>query len=208
MNQYTLKDARFVLSAPQVDILPEETLAETAFVGRSNVGKSSLLNFITARKGLAKVSRTPGRTRALNLFSATLMQKTSEGQKTERPFLFVDLPGVGYAKLSHTEKDALSELLADYLEQRSTLKAVFHLLDARRDPNEEDLALSRLLRSSSLAYIAVITKVDQVPLSKRIPLQKKLAQVLAIAPDQCVLTSTDAQIGREALLAKLWELVA
>ena len=194
MADLRFEKARYILSAPTVDILPVSNLPEIAFVGRSNVGKSSLLNYLSGQKALARVSKTPGRTQALNLFEAELEKK---------PLWILDLPGLGYAKLSLGERKRLSELLSDYLEQRKQLTCLVHLLDCRRDPNPEDIELSRKFRAHVPNYLAVMTKIDQLAVSKRKDTQKRFAKILEIAPEHCLMASASDNLGREALLLTL-----
>ena len=194
MADLRFEKARYILSAPTVDILPVGTLPEIAFVGRSNVGKSSLLNYLANQKDLARVSKTPGRTQALNLFEAELDKK---------PLWILDLPGLGYAKLSLTQRQQLSNLLSDYLEQRQQLTCLIHLLDCRRDPNPEDLELSRQFRAHVPNYFVAMTKIDQLPLSKRKDVQKRFARILEIAPEHCLLVSAYENLGRENMLLTL-----
>ena len=201
---FSIKDARFVLSAPSVSHLPKAGAVEVAFWGRSNVGKSSLLNFISARRQLAHVSRTPGRTRALNVFDAIIL-KNEKGDKSQKPFRFIDLPGFGYAKMSHVEKEQISDVLEDYIVSDRPIRVLFHLLDCRRDITDEDFHVSQSLRRAAGEYIVVLTKLDQIPVSKRVPLQKSFVLKLGIRHEQCVLTSTTEQIGREELLSVLWD---
>ena len=208
MMSISIKDAQFVLSAPTAALLPPSETAQVAFVGRSNVGQSSLLNFLMSRRSLARISRTPGRTRALNLFSATIMQKSEEGVKSEKFLNLIDLPGIGYAKISHEEKALLSETLSDYLDSNHPIRMVFHLLDCRRKPTSEDIDLSLLLRQSERNYVAVITKIDEVPVSKRKPLMAQFTKDLSLNPADCIMASSHANMGREVLLSKIWEHVA
>jgi GTP-binding protein len=203
MISFSIKDAQYLLSAPLMAHLPQSPVAQIAFVGRSNVGKSSLLNFLMARRNLARISRTPGRTRALNLFSATI-QKKEGTEKQESSLHFVDLPGIGYAKISYEERDLLSDTLSEYLNSDFPIKLVLHLLDCRRKPSAEDIDLSQLLRKSGRNYLVVMTKIDAVPISKRKPLVAQFAKDLSIHPDNCVMASSHANIGREVILSKIW----
>lgn len=198
MEALRFEKARYVLSAPTVDILPVSEIPEIAFFGRSNVGKSSLLNFLAGQKHLARVSKTPGRTQALNLFEAKL---------NTQPIWILDLPGLGYAKLSQSAKESLSSALSDYLDQRKQLKCVVHLLDCRRDPNPEDIALSQDFRSHISHYLAVLTKIDQLPLSKRRDTQKRFASILNISLENCLTASSEKQIGRAQILETLQNLI-
>ncbi len=208
MISLTIKDAQYILSAPSMAHLPSSLTAQIAFVGRSNVGKSSLLNFLMSRRNLARISRTPGRTRALNLFSATIIRKDDAGIKSEKFLNLVDLPGIGYAKLSHEDKALLSETLSDYLDSSHPIRMVFHLLDCRRKPTSEDIDLSHLLRNSERNYVVVITKIDEVPVSKRKPLLNQFTKDLSLNHDDCIMASSRANMGRDLLLSKIWEHVA
>lgn len=194
MADLRFEKAKYILSAPTVNILPVSELPEIAFLGRSNVGKSSLLNYLANQKDLARVSKTPGRTQALNLFEAELEKK---------PLWIMDLPGLGYAKLSLTERERLSQLLSDYLEQRQQLTCLVHLLDCRRDPNPEDIDLSQQFRAHVPHYLVVMTKIDQIPLSKRKDTQKRFVKILEIAPEQCLTASASENLGRETILLTL-----
>ncbi|MES2504890.1 MAG: ribosome biogenesis GTP-binding protein YihA/YsxC [Myxococcota bacterium] len=194
MEALRLEKAKFLLSVPSVELLPAGDMTEIAFFGRSNVGKSSLLNFLAGQKSLARVSKTPGRTRALNLFEAELEKKK---------IWFLDLPGHGYAKLSLTERDTLSDLLSDYIEKREQLNVMIHLLDCRRDPKEEDIEISRQFREHVPYYLVVMTKIDQLPLSKRKDMQKRFARILEISSDQCFAVSSNEHLGREELLMRI-----
>lgn len=134
-----------------VDQLPPAEAVEVAFAGRSNVGKSSLLNALTGRKQLARSSNTPGRTRALNLFAR------SDG---EGPVL-VDMPGYGYAKAPKTEVAAWTALVFDYLRGRPNLRRVFLLIDARHGPKASDLEAMKAMDEAAVSYQAVLTKADK-----------------------------------------------
>ena len=204
-NLLTIKDAQFVLSVPEVSLLPEGELPEFAFLGRSNVGKSSLLNYLANRKGLANVSKTPGRTRALNLFKALLLKKENE-QKEERSFVFMDLPGYGYAKLSLQERGRLSEVLAEYLENRPQLKLIFHLLDCRHEPTQEDLEISQMLQRENQPFRLVLTKGDKLIASKKKLAINSIAKALHVSPADCILTSVEERMGQEELLQIIWNL--
>src|SRR5580692_2775312 len=140
----------FVWGAQKADNLPPEGVPEVAFVGRSNAGKSSLINALTGRKTLARVSQTPGRTRELNFFNL--------GGK----LMLVDLPGYGYAKASKTMAMEWQALIFAYLAGRATLRRVILLIDGRRGPMETDLAVMELLDKSAVSYVLVLTKTDEM----------------------------------------------
>jgi GTP-binding protein len=194
MEALRLEKARFVLSVPDWKLLPEAKCPEIAFFGRSNVGKSSLLNYLAGQSALARVSKTPGRTQALNLFEATLQNK---------PMQLIDLPGHGYAKLSLKQRAELSEMISDYLANRQGLTGLVHLLDCRRDPTPEDIALSQQFRGGLEHYWAVLTKCDQLPVSKRRDTQKRFAKLLEIPVEHCFMISAFKNFGREDLLKAL-----
>jgi len=167
-------DARFIASVPAARLLPPPTGVEIAFAGRSNVGKSTLLNSLLERKGLARTSSTPGCTRELVVFEA----KAADGAV----LTFVDLPGYGYAKRSKAERSAWGELIEDYLLGRPTLAVVVVLVDVRRgvEPDDRDLleliaAPPRVSRRPVTALL-VATKMDKLAVSARKPALARIAK--------------------------------
>jgi GTP-binding protein len=162
-------EARFVTSAPNTKALPPPTLPEVAFVGRSNVGKSSLIATLLDRKKLVRVSRHPGRTRALNFFEV----RTDEG-----PLMLVDLPGYGYAKGPAEELRSWGPLITSYLQDRATLCLVVALFDTRRKFDEEDHMLTEMLAEFNRPAMAVATKIDKISKAKRKPAIKGLSDQL------------------------------
>jgi GTP-binding protein len=147
-------DARFIISAVQPEQFPREDLPEFAFLGRSNVGKSSLLNALAAKEGLAKTSATPGRTQAINFFRI--------GEK----YQFVDLPGYGYARVPREITSSWKALIDAYLTERRTLALCFILLDARRGWMDKDLELRVWLESHNRRFMVVATKFDKLKSQK------------------------------------------
>lgn len=143
-------DAEFVTSAARPDQFPAETLPEIAFLGRSNVGKSSLLNCLTGRKGLAFTSARPGRTQLINFYRVG-------GQ-----FNFVDLPGYGYARVPKEITSQWKELIEQYLLRRASLQLCFMILDARRGWMEKDLELKQWLEFHNRRYLVIATKTDKL----------------------------------------------
>lgn len=140
----------FVSGAADYDGVPESTLPEIAFVGRSNVGKSSLINALTGRKTLARTSNTPGRTQQINFFSIL------------DALMLADLPGYGYAKASKTEIARWTEMIFDYLRGRPTLRRVCLLIDARHGLKDSDIDVMKDLDASAVSYQIVLTKCDKV----------------------------------------------
>jgi len=145
----------FVWGATSAENLPPETLNEIAFVGRSNAGKSSLVNALTGRKSLARVSQTPGATRQINFFNL--------GHR----LMLVDLPGYGFAKRSKTEADAWQEMIFSYLRRRARLRRVALLIDARRGVMESDRQVMTLLDQTAVSYGLVLTKADELKPAER-----------------------------------------
>ena len=144
----------FVWGAATADNLPPETLNEVAFVGRSNAGKSSLINALTGRKSLARVSQTPGATRQINFFNL--------GDR----LMLVDLPGYGFAKRSKTEAEQWQDIIFSYLRRRARLRRVALLIDARRGVMDSDLQVMGLLDQSAVSYGLVLTKADELKASE------------------------------------------
>jgi GTP-binding protein len=145
----------FVWGATSANNFPPDSLSEVAFVGRSNAGKSSLVNALTGRKSLARVSQTPGATRQINFFNLA------------GHLMLVDLPGYGFAKRSKTEAAAWQEMIFAYLRGRSRLRRVLLLIDARRGPMDTDIQVMDLLDRAAVSYGLVLTKGDEVPASQR-----------------------------------------
>lgn len=157
--------ARFLLSTltefPHLEDLRGKPLPEIALAGRSNVGKSSLINHLLEQKKLAKTSATPGKTRLLNFFAV------------DERFLLVDLPGYGYAKAARSEIAKWSEAIENYINHRSTLRLILLLVDSRRDFNAEDEALMQWARHKQIPLIVILTKTDKLSAAEKAALLKK-----------------------------------
>ncbi|CUS98260.1 GTP-binding protein [Candidatus Kryptobacter tengchongensis] len=149
-----ITSARFVASLTDVRQLPTDGLPEIALVGRSNVGKSSLINKLCGKKNLAFISSTPGKTQALNYF---LINES---------FYIVDLPGYGYARVPEHVKAGWSKLIENYLSNREQIKLVLHIVDARHEPTELDKMMAGWLDYFKIPYVIVITKIDKIARSK------------------------------------------
>ena len=187
-------ECRFFYAAQRLDQLPETGLPEVAFAGRSNVGKSTLINALTGRKALARASNTPGRTRQLNFFDLG-------GRLT-----LVDMPGYGYAQAAKEVKEDWQGLMFEYLRGRPTLRRVVLLLDSRIELKASDLAVMDLLDRAAVTYQLVLTKADGV---KPGALARKQEEVSALvgkhpaAHPELLTTSSETALGMEALRAEL-----
>ncbi|HVZ72395.1 MAG TPA: ribosome biogenesis GTP-binding protein YihA/YsxC [Polyangia bacterium] len=159
-----VRDARFIAEARDVRGLPPAGAIEIAIAGRSNVGKSTLLNRLAARKGLARTSRTPGRTRGIVLFELALGKGAPEAVKALR---LADLPGYGYAKVSRDERDSWQPLIEGYTRARATLALFVILVDARRGIEDEERQLYEWLGTENVPAQIVFTKVDKLSASER-----------------------------------------
>ncbi|MBX9703894.1 MAG: ribosome biogenesis GTP-binding protein YihA/YsxC [Silvanigrellaceae bacterium] len=179
----------FMTSGMKLQDLPEISLPEIALVGRSNVGKSSLLNFLSGQRQLARVSNTPGRTQTINLFS---VEKSS--------FVLADLPGYGYAESAKETQAHWQNAMSDYFQYRKNLVAVFFLVDIRREILPEDEALSRWLQDLGIKVTAIQTKSDKVNKSKLPEIRIKQSHGLALSTAQIITTSAEKKIGLSDIL--------
>lgn len=185
----------FVGSFPDPLVRLDPVLPEVAFIGRSNVGKSSLLNALVGRKGLARVSATPGKTTLLNAFRLP-------------DFYLVDLPGYGFARAGKAARASYGTLVTRYLRERPSLAGVAWLLDARHDPSASDLEMQELLVESGRPVLAVLTKADKLGRSAQRERARAIARALALPDDQVQLTSSRSGEGMEDLGASILALVA
>ena len=172
MKELKIVDATFATSAQRLDDSPPPDKAEIAFLGRSNVGKSSLLNSLTKRKTLAKSSSTPGKTQLINYFDITFKDYNEENELKNYYARFVDLPGFGYAKVSKSLKKNWHQNLTDFLEQRASLQVFVHLIDSRHSTLDIDKSVDEFLnhiKRGDQIIINAFTKTDKL---KQTELQK------------------------------------
>jgi GTP-binding protein len=186
--------ARIVATAAGPEGFPPERLPEVAFLGRSNVGKSSLLNRLVARKQLARTSRTPGKTRLLHFYCV------------ERPgseLLLVDLPGYGYAKTAKSERASWKGLVEGYLEGRRALRAAVLLQDLRRDPSEDETLLLDWLARREIPALVALTKIDKLKPARRAARLRELDGSLPVQADWVVATSARTGAG----IDQVWRVI-
>lgn len=186
-----IKEAKFIISNTDIKLCPTDGKPEYAFIGRSNVGKSSLINMLTGKKDLAKTSGRPGKTQLINHF------------EINKEWYLVDLPGYGYAKASKSSRSTWERFIADYLTQRESLINIFVLLDARLEPQKIDLEFMTWCAEEQLPFSMVFTKIDKLSssaLQKNLAAYKKemLKQWEALPP--IFTTSSESQFGKEKLL--------
>lgn len=191
-----IRDAAFLMSNSRVDQCPPPTLPEYAFIGRSNVGKSSLINMLTERKGLAKTSSLPGKTQLINHF---LINKE---------WYLVDLPGYGYAKTSKTNRVQWGRMIKFYLTQRENLACVFVLIDSRHPAQAVDLEFMEMLGTEGIPFVMVFTKADKQSGSRThqqvTDYMKKMGENWEEVPRHFV-TSAEEKTGRDEVLSFIEE---
>ena len=197
-----IKETRFITSSPGIHKCPQPDLPEYAFIGRSNVGKSSLLNMITDRKKLAKISSTPGKTQLINHFIIN------------EEWYLVDLPGYGYARISVHKKQSWEKMIRDYIMKRKNLMSLFLLIDSRISPQQIDLNFIDLLGINQVPFVIVFTKSDKLSkpkLESNLNIYRK--QLLNSWEDlpEIIVSSSTNRTGRDEILSyigksnKLWK---
>ncbi len=192
--------AEFNKTATRPAEWPRGLVPELAFVGRSNVGKSSMLNALARRKGLARVSATPGRTRALQFFDVSYRPSPAARPRAVR---FCDLPGYGYAKVSRAERDRWAAMIEDYLRERDVLRAVVLIVDARHPPAESDEDAVAFLRATGRRVVVAATKMDKLPKTRRAAALQAAEHALGAARGDVVPFSAVEGTGTDQLWARL-----
>lgn len=194
--------AAFEQSAANVSQSPEANLPEFAVAGRSNVGKSSLLNALCGQRGLARVSRTPGRTQLLNFFTLTLRGPGHD----KLPLRFCDLPGYGFAAAGRAVREGFAPMIEGYIEKRENLRGLVLLVDIRRGVGDLDRSMMAFLAARRLPTLLVATKGDKLGVSARGAARRKLAKSVDVDPRDVLVTSAQAGLGlhgRDGLAADL-----
>jgi len=187
----TVKSAEFICSNTQISKLPPPVKPEYAFIGRSNVGKSSLINMLTSKKGLAKTSQTPGKTQLINHF---LINDN---------WYIVDLPGYGYARISKSKKEDWNKFIRTYLDKRESLQCVMVLIDSRLEPQKIDIEFCNWLGEKGLSFVLVFTKADKQSSIKTDQNVAKFKKALLATFEEVppiFVTSSETQNGRDEVL--------
>jgi len=186
----------FLGSFPDLTGRPEPIRPEFALLGRSNCGKSSLINYLLQRKELARTSRKPGKTQLLNYF------------RVQGRYDLVDLPGYGYAKVSRSQRESWWGLFRRYLVNDERLTGTLHLLDARHEPGDHDQEISAMLRARGMPFAVVLTKMDKLTQKERMPAFRRIIETLELQADTpFLLTSSSRGRGRDEVLAWVEEVL-
>lgn len=191
-------DARFVATAVKPDGYPKSMLDEIAFVGRSNVGKSSMINTLVQRRKLVRVSNTPGRTKTLNFFDVDLELGTRKYEVR-----LADLPGYGFAKVSKSERESWKTMITQYLEKRQKLQVVVQIIDAEVGPTSDDFNTLDYLQEHARRILVAATKIDKISKAQRKPRVKQLAAELNLPPEAVLMFSATEKLGVEETWAAL-----
>ena len=192
-------DARFLTTAVEEAGWPAADVPEIAFVGRSNVGKSSMINALTGRRKLVRVSNTPGRTRTLNFFDVLL-----ERDGSRRTVRLADLPGYGYAKVSQAERASWERMITTYLQKRSSLRGVVAIVDAEVGATEDDVRTLAYLVAAGRRVLVAATKVDRLGKSHRKPRLATIAERLSVPRDTVLGFSATEKLGVPEVWEALW----
>lgn len=186
-----IKSARFITSMASYGSFPGRGLPQMAVVGRSNVGKSSLINALCRQRNLAKTSGTPGKTRLINVFSINEMMH------------LIDLPGYGYAKVDKQERGLWGKRMEDYFDGADTLKVVLQLVDIRHTPSQDDLQMVAYLRAKCIPFITVATKADKISRAARQRYLLPISMALQVQPFDIIPWSSETEEGRPKLLSAI-----
>ncbi len=185
-------DAKLVISAAGKNQWPDSNLPEIVLAGKSNVGKSSLINTLLNRKSLAYVGKTPGKTRLLNFY------------QVNDEFMMVDVPGYGFAQRSHGELVAFGKLMEDYFHHREQLKVCVQIIDLRHGPSKDDLTMLDFVRANGIPVVIVATKQDQCNQSETAKNRKMISEKCNVPAHQIVLFSSKTRKGRDELIEKIF----
>ena len=190
-----IKKAKFLLSQSRFESFPQQGMPEIAMAGKSNVGKSSLINSLTRHSKLARTSSEPGKTRLINYYAIN------------EDFLLVDLPGYGFARAPKSEQDKWAQMIEGYLTGSQQLKHVFHLVDIRHAPTREDQMMTEYLRHYDIPFTGIATKADKLSKAQRSRSIPVICRTLVVQPWEVMTYSSEDLTGREALLDKIDEIL-
>ncbi len=191
-----IKTAEFVTSMADYGKFPGKGLPQIAVAGKSNVGKSTLINALCRRNKLARTSATPGKTRLLNVF---LLNNS---------FHLIDLPGYGFAKVDKKEKARWGQMMQDYFEKADELRHVLCLVDIRHEPTEDDRMMNRFLRDSGIPFTVVATKADKISRGARMKYLAPICRALSVQPWEILCVSGEDGTGRDELLKRIEEILS
>jgi GTP-binding protein len=194
-----IRSAEFLTTATAPAGWPSPDVPEFAFAGRSNVGKSSMINALVSRKSLVRVSNTPGRTRTLNFFDVTAEEESGARHRIR----FCDLPGYGFAKVSQAEREQWKRMIEEYLAGRQTLRGVVSIVDAEVGPTPLDEELLAWVRAIPLDVVVVATKVDRLGKARRKPRLAEVAKKMDLPPASVLGFSAVERIGIDAVWSRL-----
>ena len=208
-----IKNAKYLISSPDYTKCPAPDRPEYAFIGRSNVGKSSLINMLCNNEKLAKTSNSPGKTQMINHFeitsSPTLLHPETSGEKGEGRWYLVDLPGYGFAKISQRSRRRWEQMIENYLRKRENLQQVFVLIDARHSPQKIDIEFLSQLRKWDVPFTLVFTKADketQATVSKNVKaFLEEMRKTWQFLPQHFV-SSSVKKMGRDKILSFIEEM--
>ena len=190
-----IKKAKFLLSQSRFESFPQQGMPEIAMAGKSNVGKSSLINSLTRHSKLARTSSEPGKTRLINYYAIN------------EDFLLVDLPGYGFARAPKSEQEKWAQMIEGYLTGSQQLKHVFHLVDIRHAPTREDQMMTEYLRHYDIPFTVIATKADKLSKAQRSRSIPVICRTLVVQPWEVMTYSSEDLTGREALLDKIDEIL-
>ena len=186
-----VKRADFITSMKDYGAYATKGCPEVAFAGKSNVGKSSMINRLTNRNKLARTSATPGKTRLINVY------------QINQEINFIDLPGYGFARVSKGEKESWGKMMQDYFATTEDLCHVFHLVDIRHDPTAEDREMNAFLRQAGIPFSVIATKADKISRGARMKQIAAICRALAVQPWQVIPFSAEDGMGKEEILTQI-----
>lgn len=199
--------SKYVASAVRADQYPRDKMIEAAFIGRSNVGKSSLINSLCRRNGLARVSATPGKTQTINFYELEA-KRVSEGLDERAKFYLVDLPGYGFARTNRNNKEQWSGFISKYLSESENLGLVCQLIDIRHKPMDSDLECYHWLKSCGLKVQIVLTKADKLSKSAAMAQRALFMREMGLGNQDIIAYSSTQHTARGELIGRIMDVLA